>query len=71
MLWDYLNGKILLSQSKEMEMQVALLAMFQYWAKVEHQDSAPSRYVCGRGESVMPIGTTGVGTGTWKSFLNN
>lgn len=60
MLWDYLNGRILLSQSKEMEMQVGLLAMLQYWAKVEQQDSAPSRYVCGRGESVMAIGTTGI-----------
>ncbi|XP_066056858.1 myosin XVB [Chamaea fasciata] len=42
-LWDYLNGRILLSQSKEMEMQVGLLAMLQHWAKVERQNSAPSR----------------------------
>ncbi|NXC05635.1 MYO15 protein, partial [Orthonyx spaldingii] len=42
-LWDYLNGRILLSQSKEMEMQVGLLAMLQHWAKVEQQNSAPSR----------------------------
>ncbi|XP_064584955.1 myosin XVB [Zonotrichia leucophrys gambelii] len=42
-LWDYLNGRILLNQNKEMEMQVALLAMFQHWAKVEQQNSAPSR----------------------------
>ncbi|KAL2297686.1 hypothetical protein Nmel_016240 [Mimus melanotis] len=42
-LWDYLNGRILLSQSKEMEMQVGLLAMLQHWAKGEQQNSAPSR----------------------------
>lgn len=61
MLWDYLNGRILLNQSKEMEMQVGLLAMLQHWAKVEQQNSAPSRYACGRGDlSVMAIGTTGV-----------
>ncbi|NXY35536.1 MYO15 protein, partial [Pomatorhinus ruficollis] len=42
-LWDYLNGRILLSQNKEMEMQVGLLAMLQHWAKVEQQNSAPSR----------------------------
>ncbi|XP_072793205.1 myosin XVB [Taeniopygia guttata] len=42
-LWDYLNGRILLNQSKEMEMQVGLLAMLQHWAKVEQQNSAPSR----------------------------
>ncbi|XP_058708268.1 unconventional myosin-XVB-like [Poecile atricapillus] len=42
-LWDYLNGRILLSQSKEMEMQVGLLAMLQHWAKMEQQNSAPSR----------------------------
>ncbi|NXJ19157.1 MYO15 protein, partial [Dicrurus megarhynchus] len=41
-LWDYLNGRILLGQSKEMEMQVGLLAVFQHWAKVEQQNSAPS-----------------------------
>ncbi|KAM9371432.1 myosin XVB [Phaethornis superciliosus] len=43
MLWDYLNGKILLSHSKEMEMQVSILAMLQYWAKSEHQNSALTR----------------------------
>ncbi|KAI1232354.1 Unconventional myosin-XV, partial [Lamprotornis superbus] len=42
-LWDYLNGRILLNQSKEMEMQVGLLAMLQHWAKGEQQSSAPSR----------------------------
>ncbi|KAJ7427469.1 myosin XVB isoform X3 [Willisornis vidua] len=42
-LWDYLNGRMLLSQSKEMEMQVGLLAMLQHWAKPEQQNSAPSR----------------------------
>ncbi|XP_038013497.1 myosin XVB [Motacilla alba alba] len=42
-LWDYLNGRILLNQNKEMEMQVGLLAMLQHWAKVEQQNSAPSR----------------------------
>lgn len=45
MLWDYLNGRILLSRSKEMEMQVGILAMLQHWAKTEHQNSDPSRYV--------------------------
>lgn len=60
-LWDYLNGRILLGQSKEMEMQVGLLAVFQHWAKVEQEDSAPSRYVWQRGSlSVLAIGTTGV-----------
>ncbi|KAF4797358.1 unconventional myosin-XV-like protein [Turdus rufiventris] len=42
-LWDYLNGRILLSQSEEMEMQAGLLAVFQHWAKGEQQNSAPSR----------------------------
>ncbi|KAM4889972.1 myosin XVB [Sylvia borin] len=42
-VWDYLNGRILLSQSKEMEMQVGLLAMLQHCAKEEQQNSAPSR----------------------------
>ncbi|XP_058278918.1 myosin XVB [Hirundo rustica] len=42
-LWDYLNGRILLSQSEEMEMQVGLLAVLQHWAKVEPQNSIPSR----------------------------
>ncbi|XP_068889012.1 myosin XVB [Aphelocoma coerulescens] len=42
-LWDYLNGRILLGQSKETEMQVGLLAVFQHWAKVEQQNSTPSR----------------------------
>ncbi|XP_029815936.1 myosin XVB [Manacus vitellinus] len=41
-LWDYLNGRILLTQSKETEMQVGLLAMLQHWAKPEQQNSAPS-----------------------------
>ncbi|KFQ84454.1 Unconventional myosin-XV, partial [Phoenicopterus ruber ruber] len=41
--WDYLNGRILLSRSKEMEMQVGILAMLQHWAKTEQQNSAPSR----------------------------
>lgn len=49
-----MNGRILLSQSKETEMQVGLLAVLQHWAKVEQQNSVPSRYVCGRGDlSVM------------------
>lgn len=43
MLWDYLNGRILLSHSKEMEVQVGILAMLQHWAKTEHQNSDPSR----------------------------
>ncbi|XP_059684367.1 myosin XVB [Gavia stellata] len=43
MLWDYLNGRILLSCSKEMEMQVGILAMLQHWAQTEQQNSAPSR----------------------------
>ncbi|KFV06084.1 Unconventional myosin-XV, partial [Tauraco erythrolophus] len=43
MLWDYLNGRILLSHNKEMEMQVAILAMLQHWAKTEQQNSVPSR----------------------------
>ncbi|KAM7089285.1 myosin XVB [Ciconia maguari] len=43
MLWDYLNGRILLSHSKEMEMEVAILAMLQHWTKTEQQNSAPSR----------------------------
>lgn len=61
MLWDYLNGRILLGQSKEMEMQVGLLAVFQHWAKAEQEDSAPSRYVWQRGSlSVLAIGTIGV-----------
>ncbi|KAK2528471.1 hypothetical protein Q9233_007442 [Columba guinea] len=42
-LWDYLNGKILLIRSKEMEMQVCTLALLQHWAKSEQQNSAPSR----------------------------
>ncbi|XP_042635785.1 myosin XVB [Catharus ustulatus] len=42
-LWDYLNGRILLSQGEQMEIQVGLLAMFQHWAKGEQQNSAPSR----------------------------
>ncbi|CAM9695389.1 unnamed protein product [Bubo scandiacus] len=43
MLWDYLNGRILLSRSKEMEMQVGILAMLQHWAKPEQNNSALSR----------------------------
>ncbi|XP_040979342.1 myosin XVB [Aquila chrysaetos chrysaetos] len=42
-LWDYLNGRILLSHSKEMEMQVGILAVLQHWAKAEQQNSAFSR----------------------------
>ncbi|KFQ50843.1 Unconventional myosin-XV, partial [Pelecanus crispus] len=42
-LWDYLNGRILLSRGKEMEMQVGILATLQHWAKTEQQNSAPSR----------------------------
>ncbi|XP_065504168.1 myosin XVB [Caloenas nicobarica] len=42
-LWDYLNGKILLIRSKETEMQVCTLALLQHWAKSEQQNSAPSR----------------------------
>ncbi|XP_052664871.1 myosin XVB [Harpia harpyja] len=42
-LWDYLNGRILLSRSKEMEMQVGILAVLQHWAKAEQQNSAFSR----------------------------
>ncbi|XP_015735205.1 myosin XVB isoform X3 [Coturnix japonica] len=41
--WDYLKGKILLSYSKEMEMQLGVLAMLQHWAKTEQESSAPSR----------------------------
>uniref|UniRef100_A0A8C6JJF0 Uncharacterized protein n=1 Tax=Melopsittacus undulatus TaxID=13146 RepID=A0A8C6JJF0_MELUD len=48
MQWDYLNGRMLLSCSKEMEMQVGILAMLQHWAKPEQQSSALSRYVCCR-----------------------
>ncbi|XP_074900633.1 myosin XVB isoform X1 [Buteo buteo] len=42
-LWDYLNGRILLSHSKEMEMQVGILAVLQHWAKAEQQNSSLSR----------------------------
>ncbi|KGL86087.1 Unconventional myosin-XV, partial [Charadrius vociferus] len=42
-LWDYLNGRILLSYSEEMKMQVGVLAMLQHCAKIEQQNSAPSR----------------------------
>ncbi|KFR17458.1 Unconventional myosin-XV, partial [Opisthocomus hoazin] len=42
-LWDYLHGRILLSHSKETEMQVGILAMLQHWARTEQQNSAPSR----------------------------
>ncbi|XP_074967592.1 myosin XVB [Phalacrocorax aristotelis] len=42
-LWDYLNGRILLIRSKEMEMEVGILAMLQHWAKTKQQNSAPSR----------------------------
>ncbi|KAK4811861.1 hypothetical protein QYF61_012279 [Mycteria americana] len=44
MLWDYLNGRILLSHSKEMEMEAAILAMLQHWATTEQQNSAPSSW---------------------------
>ncbi|KFQ92677.1 Unconventional myosin-XV, partial [Nipponia nippon] len=43
MRWDYLNGRILLGHSKEMEVQVGILAMLQHWAKTEQQSAAPSR----------------------------
>uniref|UniRef100_A0A8C4UVI0 MyTH4 domain-containing protein n=1 Tax=Falco tinnunculus TaxID=100819 RepID=A0A8C4UVI0_FALTI len=43
--WDYLNGRILLSRSKEMEIEVGVLAVLQHWAKTEQQNSVPSRYV--------------------------
>ncbi|XP_068770245.1 myosin XVB [Struthio camelus] len=44
MLWDYLNGRMLLGYSKEVEMQVSILAMLQHWAKTTEQHSAaPSR----------------------------
>lgn len=42
-LWDYLNGKILLGRTEDMEMQVGILAMLQHYAKTERQNSAPSR----------------------------
>ncbi|KAM4674844.1 myosin XVB [Amazona ochrocephala] len=41
--WDYLNGRMLLSYGKEMEMQVGILAMLQHWAKPQQQNSALSR----------------------------
>ncbi|KFW09177.1 Unconventional myosin-XV, partial [Eurypyga helias] len=43
LLWDYLNGRILLNCSEEMEMQVGILAILQHWAKTEQQNGAPSR----------------------------
>ncbi|KFQ04205.1 Unconventional myosin-XV, partial [Leptosomus discolor] len=43
MLWDYLNGRILLRHSKEMEMQVGILAMLQHWAKTKQHNAALSR----------------------------
>ncbi|XP_065549738.1 myosin XVB isoform X2 [Lathamus discolor] len=43
MQWDYLNGRMLLSCSKEMEMQVGILTMLQHWAKPEQQNSVLSR----------------------------
>uniref|UniRef100_A0A8C3J0S4 MyTH4 domain-containing protein n=2 Tax=Calidris pygmaea TaxID=425635 RepID=A0A8C3J0S4_9CHAR len=42
-LWDYLNGKILLGHSEDMERQVCILAMLQHCAKTEQQNSGPSR----------------------------
>ncbi|NWI21352.1 MYO15 protein, partial [Crypturellus soui] len=43
-LWDYMNGRILLGYSKELEMQVSILAMLQHWAKTtEQQSTVPSR----------------------------
>lgn len=42
--WDYLKGKILLSYSKELEMQLSVLVMLQHWAKTEQESSVPSRY---------------------------
>ena len=41
--WDYLKGKILLSYSKELEMQLSVLVMLQHWAKTEQESSVPSR----------------------------
>ncbi|XP_067164648.1 myosin XVB isoform X2 [Apteryx mantelli] len=44
MLWDYLNGRMLLGYSEEVETQVSILAMLQHWAKTtEQQSTAPSR----------------------------
>ncbi|XP_010224456.1 PREDICTED: unconventional myosin-XV-like [Tinamus guttatus] len=43
-LWDYVNGRILLGYGKEVEMQISILAMLQHWAKTtEQQSTAPSR----------------------------
>ncbi|KFP33552.1 Unconventional myosin-XV, partial [Colius striatus] len=42
-LWDYLHGRILLKHSKEMEVQVGILAMLQHWAKTEEPTSTLSR----------------------------
>ncbi|KFO84812.1 Unconventional myosin-XV, partial [Buceros rhinoceros silvestris] len=42
-LWDYLDGRILLNSSKETELQVGILAMLQHWAKPEQQNSDLSR----------------------------
>ncbi|XP_061222900.1 unconventional myosin-XV-like [Neopsephotus bourkii] len=47
MQWDYLNGGMLLSCTKEMEMQVGVLAMLQHWAKPEQQNSALSSWAGG------------------------
>ncbi|XP_063208561.1 myosin XVB [Chroicocephalus ridibundus] len=41
-LWDYLNGRILLGHGEEMKMQVGILAMLQHCAKTEQQNTAPS-----------------------------
>ncbi|KFU93391.1 Unconventional myosin-XV, partial [Chaetura pelagica] len=43
MLWDYLNGRILLSHNKEMEARVSFLAVLQHWAKTNEKSSALSR----------------------------
>uniref|UniRef100_A0A8B9SBH3 MyTH4 domain-containing protein n=1 Tax=Apteryx owenii TaxID=8824 RepID=A0A8B9SBH3_APTOW len=37
MLWDYLNGRMLLGYSEEVETQVSILAMLQHWAKTTEQ----------------------------------
>lgn len=46
MLWDYLNGKMLLSYDQELEMHVGILVLFQHWAKADQESSVPFRYVC-------------------------
>nr|XP_047920128.1 myosin XVB [Anser cygnoides]XP_047920129.1 myosin XVB [Anser cygnoides] len=43
MLWDYLNGKMLLSYDQELEMHVGILVLFQHWAKADQESSVPFR----------------------------